>query len=99
MYMSDFDQQLYSLGLRKVMSIYLRRYFDIHGDILPVDGIYSYLIKEIEKSLIEETLRRLKGNQVQVAKLLGINRNTLRRKIQDLNISFKMHTHDISTNL
>ena len=46
-------------------------------------------MKEIEKPLIQVTLKRLKGNQVKTAKLLGINRNTLRRKIQDLNIAFE----------
>lgn len=87
--MSDFNKQLYSLGLPEVIERYLKHYFDLHGDILPAEGLYSCLIKEIERPLIEETLRRLKGNQIQTAKLLGINRNTLRRKIQDLNISLE----------
>ena len=87
--MNDFNQQLYSLGLQEVVERYLKHYFDLHGDILPGEGLYSCLIKEVERPLIEEALRRLKGNQVQVAKLLGINRNTLRRKIQTLHISFE----------
>ncbi|MBI2706858.1 MAG: hypothetical protein HYX35_00845 [Proteobacteria bacterium] len=85
--MNDFNKQLYSLGLQGVIERYLSHFFDLHGNILPADGLYHCLIKEIEKPLIEVSLRRLKGNQVQVAKLLGINRNTLRRRIQDLNIS------------
>ncbi len=87
--MNDFDQQLFSLGLREVVERYLKHYFDLHGEILPAEGLYPCLIKEIERPLIEEALRRLKGNQVQVAKLLGINRNTLRRKILDLHISLE----------
>jgi len=92
--MSDFNNQLYGLGLQKVIERYLKHYFDLHGDILPAEGLYSCLIKEMERPLIEESLRRLKGNQVQTAKLLGINRNTLRRKIQDLNISLETLWHD-----
>ena len=87
--MIDFNEQLYQLGIRQVIERYIKNYFDIHGNILPPEGLYSRIMNEIERSLIEETLRRLKGNQVRVAKLLGINRNTLRRKIQDLNISLE----------
>lgn len=95
--MNDFDQQLYALGIQRVMERYLVHFFDLHGDILPADGLYDCLIKEVEKPLIEISLKRLKGNQVQVSKLLGINRNTLRRKIQDLNISLKTHANVPST--
>lgn len=87
--MNDFNKELYALGLQSVIERYVSHFFDLHGDILPADGLYPCLMKEIEKPLIKVTLQRLKGNQVQTAKLLGINRNTLRRKIQDLNIVFE----------
>ncbi|HUX80452.1 MAG TPA: helix-turn-helix domain-containing protein [Alphaproteobacteria bacterium] len=87
--MNDFNQKLYNLGLQEVIERYLKHYFDLHGDLLPVDGLYFCLKQEIERALIGETLRRLNGNQVQAAKLLGINRNTLRRKILDLHISLE----------
>lgn len=87
--MNAFNEKLYQLGISQVIEIYIKNYFDIHGDILPPDGLYPRFMNEIERCLIEETLRQLKGNQVRVAKLLGINRNTLRRKIQDLNISLE----------
>ncbi len=87
--MNEFNQQLYKLGLQEVIERYLKHYFDFHEHILPLEGLYAYLLKEIEQPLIEETLRRLKGNQLQAAKLLGINRNTLRRKIKALNISLE----------
>lgn len=92
--MSDFNQHLYTLGIRKVLAIYLHHYFDLHKGILPADGLYACLIKEMERSLIEVSMKHLNGNQVQVAKLLGINRNTLRRKIQALNISLKTSCYD-----
>jgi two-component system nitrogen regulation response regulator GlnG len=87
--MNDFNKQLYGLGLKVVVEKYIKNYFDIHGEIPPADGLYSRFMNEVERPLIEETLRRMKGNQVRVAKILGINRNTLRRKIQDLNISLE----------
>lgn len=92
--MSNFNNQLYDLGLQKTIEGYLKHYFDLHGDILPAEWLYSCLIKEMERPLIKETLRRLKGNQVQAAKLLGINRNTLRRKIHDLNIFLETLWHE-----
>ena len=87
--MTDFDTHLYSLGLKKVVECYLSHFFELHGELLPTEGLYHCVVNEVEKSLIEVSLRRLKGNQVRVAKLLGINRNTLRRKIQDLKISLE----------
>jgi len=93
--MNDFNQQLFKLGLEEVLGRYLNHYFDLHGDILPANGLHPFLIKEIEKPLIEISLKRLKGNQVKVAQLLGINRNTLRRKITELNICLKKDVHDL----
>ena len=74
------------VGISKIIENYVKNYFDIHGETLPSDGLYARFMDEVERPLIEETLKRMKGNQIRVAKLLGINRNTLRRKIQDLNI-------------
>ena len=50
------------------------------------DLIPNYL-KEIEKPLIELTLASTNGNQIQASKLLGLNRNTLRKKIKELEVS------------
>lgn len=85
--MNDFNAEFCHLGLQEVMTRYIKNYFDLHGEILPSNGLYTRIMNEVERPLIEETLRRMKGNQVQVAKVLGINRNTLRRRIQNLNIS------------
>ncbi|HDH04656.1 MAG TPA: sigma-54-dependent Fis family transcriptional regulator [Nitrospirae bacterium] len=51
------------------------------------DGIFHCVISSAEKILIEEALRRTKGNRFQTSELLGISRVTLRKKMRDYNIS------------
>ncbi len=65
---------------------HLRRYFDLHGGVLPPPGLYQRVLREVELPLIEIALDASGGNQAKCADLLGINRNTLRKKITDLDI-------------
>ncbi len=65
---------------------HLRRYFDLHGGELPPPGLYDRILHEMELPLIEIALDATAGNQAKCADLLGINRNTLRKKITDLDI-------------
>ena len=65
---------------------HLRRYFDLHGNILPPFGLYNRILKELEIPLISVSLEATGGNQAKCADLLGINRNTLRKKISELDI-------------
>jgi len=65
---------------------HLRRYFDLHGGVLPPPGLYQRILREVELPLIEIALDATGGNQAKCADLLGINRNTLRKKITDLDI-------------
>ncbi|MBT8474615.1 MAG: sigma-54 dependent transcriptional regulator [Alphaproteobacteria bacterium] len=65
---------------------HLRRYFDLHGGVLPPPGLYQRILREVETPLIEIALDATGGNQAKCADLLGINRNTLRKKITDLDI-------------
>jgi len=65
---------------------HLKRYFDLHGGALPPPGLYERILREIEVPLIEISLDATGGNQARCADLLGINRNTLRKKITDLDI-------------
>ncbi len=65
---------------------HLRRYFDLHGGQLPAPGVYQRILREVELPLIEIALDATAGNQAKCADLLGINRNTLRKKITDLDI-------------
>ncbi len=50
-------------------------------------GLYHVLLAEFERPLIATALEATRGNQVAAARLLGINRNTLRKKISDLGIA------------
>jgi len=65
---------------------HLRRYFDLHGNILPPVGLYNRILRELEVPLIGLSLEATGGNQAKCADLLGINRNTLRKKISELDI-------------
>jgi len=51
-----------------------------------LDDLYSTVIRQVEKPLLEIALQRVRGNQVKAAKILGINRNTLRKKMTTLGI-------------
>jgi two-component system nitrogen regulation response regulator GlnG len=79
-------QPAQSQRLSHAIETHLRRYFDLHGDSLPPDGLYDRILKEVELPLIALSLAATRGNQVRTAELLGINRNTLRKKIKDLDM-------------
>jgi len=65
---------------------HLQRYFDQHNGMLPPPGLYARILREVEAPLIQIALSATFGNQAKCADLLGINRNTLRKKITDLDI-------------
>ena len=69
--------------LADAVEAHLARYFAAFGRDLPPDGLYDRIIAEIEGPLLEIALGAVKGNQLKAAKLLGINRNTLRKKLND----------------
>ena len=72
--------------LSQSVARHLKRYFDLHNGQLPPNGVYDRILREIELPLIEIALDATAGNQAKCADLLGINRNTLRKKITDLDI-------------
>ncbi len=72
--------------LAATLEKHLKRYFDLHGGQLPPAGLYQRILREMELPLIEIALDATGGNQAKCADLLGINRNTLRKKITELDI-------------
>ena len=65
---------------------HVQRYFDLHGNMLPPAGLYARILREVEVPLLEIALNATGGNQAKCADLLGINRNTLRKKLTELDI-------------
>ena len=64
---------------------HLATYFATFDD-LPPAGLYHRILREIETPLLSAALTATRGNQIRAAELLGLNRNTLRKKIRDLDI-------------
>ncbi len=73
-------------GLSSAAERHLRDYFAAHRGGLPPSGLYDRVLREIERPLIQLTLGATRGNQLKAAQLLGLNRNTLRKKIRELDI-------------
>lgn len=69
-------------NIRAATEYFITRYFDDHNEALPPDGVYQRFLNEFEYPLISNTLAACNGNQIKAAKVLGLNRNTLRKKIQ-----------------
>jgi len=67
----------------------LSSYFADQPDGLPPAGLYDRVLEEVERPLIQLTLSATRGNQVRAAEILGLNRNTLRKKIQDLGVEMQ----------
>jgi len=74
-------------GLAESVESHLRQYFDAHDDDLPPTGLYDRVLREIERPLLSLTLEATQGNQLRAADVLGINRNTLRKKMRDLDLA------------
>jgi two-component system nitrogen regulation response regulator GlnG len=75
-----------SESLSEAVERHLNEYFAAHENSIPPPGVYDRILREIERPLIAITLASVRGNQVKASDLLGINRNTLRKKIRDLGI-------------
>ncbi len=82
----DEPQQAQNASLSELVEVYLGRYFARYGRELPPPGLYDRVIREIEQPLITAALAATRGNQIRAAELLGLNRNTLRSRIRDLDI-------------
>jgi len=66
--------------------LWLADYFSGYGHDLPPPGLYHRVLRQLEVPLITATLAATRGNQLKAADLLGLNRNTLRKKIRELDI-------------
>jgi two-component system nitrogen regulation response regulator GlnG len=73
-------------SLAEAVERHLAGYFASFGRELPPAGLHERIIREVEKPLITAALAATRGNQLRAAELLGLNRNTLRTRIRDLDI-------------
>ena len=69
--------------VRKAIDGYFR---DLDGE--RASGVYDMVINCVEKPLLESVLTRVRGNQTHAAQMLGLNRNTLRKKMKAHGIKF-----------
>jgi DNA-binding NtrC family response regulator len=56
----------------------------------PAAGLYDRILREVERPLLSLSLLATRGNQIKAAEVLGINRNTLRKKMRALGIDGKL---------
>jgi len=80
----DADQEESSLSLS--VEHHLSALFKEFGEQMPPPGLYHRILREIEYPLISAALAATRGNQIKAAELLGLNRNTLRKKVRDLDV-------------
>jgi two-component system nitrogen regulation response regulator GlnG len=73
-------------GFTDVVASYVEQIFAERDGRLPPAGLYGRILREVERPLIARVLMETRGNQLRAAALLGVNRNTLRKKIRELDI-------------
>ena len=72
--------------LAQAVERHIRSFLAAHSDGVAPSNVYDRVIAEVERPLIRLTLAATRGNQIKAAAMLGLNRNTLRKKIRDLDI-------------
>ncbi len=75
------------LSIGQAVEHYLQRYFSAFGGDLPPAGLYQRVLTEVEFPLVLAAMTATRGNQIKAADLLGLNRNTLRKKIRELGVN------------
>jgi DNA-binding protein Fis len=77
----DLERRLDQLSIEDVVELKISRFLDQLGSFFP-DDLHEMIIAKVERPLLNQILRRVGGNQVHASRILGINRNTLRKKIK-----------------
>ena len=75
------------LSIGQAVEMFLQRYFASFGGGLPPPGLYDRILAEVEYPLVLASMTATRGNQIKAAELLGLNRNTLRKKIRELGVN------------
>ncbi|MEJ6785548.1 nitrogen regulation protein NR(I) [Aminobacter sp. Piv2-1] len=75
------------LSVGQAVEHFLQRYFAMFAGELPPPGLYQRILAEVEYPLVLASMTATRGNQIKAAELLGLNRNTLRKKIRELGVN------------
>lgn len=78
--------QLDGYSMEDVVELKISRFLDQMGNLKP-ENMHQLILSKVEKPLLTQILRRVGGNQVQAAHILGINRNTLRKKMKQYGLN------------
>lgn len=78
---SELVTKLDSYSLESIVELKISRFLDQIGTYYP-ESLHALIMRKSEKPLLAQILRRTGGNQVHAARILGINRNTLRKKMK-----------------
>lgn len=70
------------LGLAGLIERQLTRYISADRQVLPSSGLHARIMNEVERPLLRVVLALVEGNKVQAAQILGLNRNTLLKKLR-----------------
>jgi two-component system nitrogen regulation response regulator GlnG len=80
------SQASHAATLSESVEHHLLAYFSGFKGELPPPGLYHRILRDVEEPLINAAMAATRGNQIKAAELLGVNRNTLRKKIRDLDL-------------
>jgi two-component system nitrogen regulation response regulator GlnG len=72
--------------LEQAVERHLKLFMAAHKDGIPIRDLHDRVISEVERPLLRLALSATRGNQIKAAALLGLNRNTLRKKLRDLEL-------------
>ena len=87
-----YTNSLQSMSLENLVKSKLYLLFEQQKQAeVELNGLHRIIIEQVEKPLIELSLNQCNGNQVKASKLLGINRNTLKKKIDTYKIEIIKH--------
>ncbi|MGB6118851.1 MAG: nitrogen regulation protein NR(I) [Mesorhizobium sp.] len=75
------------ISIGQAVEHYLQRYFSSFAGDLPPAGLYDRVLAEVEYPLVLAAMTATRGNQIRAAELLGLNRNTLRKKVRELGVN------------
>ncbi len=85
-----FVANLQAVSLEKLVKSKLEVLFQQQKEAeVELSGLYNVVLEQVERPLLELALRAFNGNQVKTAQMLGINRNTLKKKIDNYKIRIK----------